>query len=258
LWQRNWRDNHKKREQQQQQQQQEQKQQSGDGGRVQRPPLTRLGGMRGALFNPASEFDLFTRGILHQMGSMISSEIIRSPEGFSSHVTVMSPLTRTSSDLRELFDIAPRAPAARMIFNDARLDAVVRNNQNHNSSSPASASASTSVLNPFQSGHAAARWRDLFRANDNINASAEAMRSLLDRSLYDTQPSNLRNGGSTLITLSSPPTTQEADTCTICLDEDRTQTWAQYPCCKNFAHLSCAKKWLTDKATCPMCRVPIP
>lgn len=212
--------------------------------------LTRLGGtpiLDPPPFLPSSSssssssmFNLFLRG-LGEAAPPFATEV-RSPSGLSRHVLMMS--SEATNQPRQV---------ARMIFNDRRLD------------SSTAAARSTSIANAPFVPQSQSQWRELFRVGQRSSSSPSMpmdsiFQSLLNRSLYDPQPTaaSLRNGGSTLITLQTPPATADADSCPICLDNDRTQTWAQFPCCKNFAHEHCARRCLTDRMTCPICRTIIP
>jgi hypothetical protein len=191
--------------------------------------------------------------------SMMRTEVIRSPSGESSRVIMMSSST------------APEAPRrAGMIFNDRRLDAA--------GASASAAAAVTGASGPpshsvFGAAAAPSR-RDLFRtrlepfdtsaATSRFMAAASGadavLQAVLNRSFNEHQPqsANLRNGGSTLIPLESPPPVSDVENCPICLDGDRDQPWAMCPSCRNPSHLACAKQWLTQRATCCICRAHIP
>lgn len=261
------------------------------------PPLTRLGGVPApspligqppVLFDPSAMnmmFGLLMRDAISASvpslpslpsipasAASVTTEVFRSPSGHAQQVIMMSQTSSStaapghpgavSGGGRRLFDAGSlRRPApARMVFNDRRLDPLVQRTNN--------------TSNPFASGNASSRWGDLFRAaRDHGRAQTNqsggggggggmdsALSSILNRTLYDAQPtpSNLRNGGSTLIVLDAPPTLAEGENCPICLDNDPGQTWAQFPCCKKFGHLECTKRWLATNIRCPICRTPVP
>jgi hypothetical protein len=78
-------------------------------------------------------------------------------------------------------------------------------------------------------------------------------------SLYDPYSNaSLRNGGNTLATLPHPPSHAEVENCPICLDNDRTVSWTQFPCCKNYGHETCTRRALQRDMRCPICRTRIP
>jgi hypothetical protein len=175
----------------------------------------------------------------------ITAELVRSPSGNASHVTMLTS-----------------GPQARMHFGDARLDAAA-----------AARPGSTRWLDAFRHPNPAAaglRLGALGGANPNRGlasgmglqgALGEALlQEVRHRSLFDHQPppANLRDGGRTLIQLASPPPSSDVENCPICLDGDRNQPWAMCPSCRNSAHLTCAQRWLRDRATCPICRAHIP
>jgi hypothetical protein len=86
------------------------------------------------------------------------------------------------------------------------------------------------------------------------------LHTVMNRSLLERQPlpESRRNGGTTLSALAAAPTPAQAEHCFICLDSDRAQAWAQMPCCRNFAHLDCARRGLQNDRRCAICRAPIP
>jgi hypothetical protein len=183
--------------------------------------------------------------------TVVTTEVIRSPSGQSSQVITMS----SSSSSR---------PAARMVFNDRRLDAAAAAATGRAPSSLRP--SSTEMRDLFRTGQQPLPFGSLFNsasgrtpaAAPSISPSDSIVQAILNRSLYDHQPANLRNGGTTLIQLDSPPPTTEVENCPICLDGDREQPWARCPSCRNPTHLACAKTWLTQRATCVICRAHIP
>lgn len=78
-----------------------------------------------------------------------------------------------------------------------------------------------------------------------------------DVSLRYSQPSRIRGSeGKTLVSGTKP--TDENTACPICLETAKetpeNNPWRQFPCCKNFIHLECAKQALSKDMRCPMCR----
>lgn len=85
--------------------------------------------------------------------------------------------------------------------------------------------------------------------NTNVNITRERRTNNLNYNINVVLPLNQVASQE----ISNISQTQNNNTCSICLEEDKNNEWCSLVC-KHTYHISCINKWLYENSTCPLCR----
>ena len=134
-------------------------------------------------------------------------------------------------------------------------------NQNNDLTRSRFVNQNNDILNPFHSFSFDQFNRmpssSFFNHRPNTNLENRLLSNILNRSLHFQQPHIKKGSQGASMKEINLPTEKMNEACPICLEtsnENKVLKWSQFPCCKNYIHIECAKKHLQSDERCPMCR----